>query len=72
MPDESTPLSPKQIHSADQLTGYMRAEAGNTFALFDEFIRLGFHRHEALDLVKLQVAERWRSIYSAKPTSPPK
>lgn len=61
----------KQIHTAEQLTGYMRTEAGNTVAFFKGLIDGGLYRHEALDLVRLQVTERFRAIYTAKPTLPP-
>jgi hypothetical protein len=66
-------VTPQQIHAADQLTGYMSLEAMNTGAYFRALLDAGFHRAEAFDICKLQVVERFRSLYAPKPpTTPPK
>jgi hypothetical protein len=73
-PDEAPTkrgIDPRQIHTADQLSGYMGLEAMNTGAYFRALLDAGFYRHEALAICKLQVVERFRAAYTAKPTSPP-
>ena len=49
----------------------MRATAQNHGSYFDELLKAGFYRHEALELAKILAMENFRAVFTAKPTKPP-
>jgi hypothetical protein len=73
-PEQKPPADRAKLqaaHAVEQMTGYMASEAMNSAAFFKGLIDGGLYRFEALDVMKIQVMERFKAIYSAKPTKPP-